>query len=106
MNKEKIKKLIEELNMLGIPESSSNQEIDDIWDSVILYHSDYIAWEYHILRDTLNKKTIKPEIYLDDYLNKRIRDFKPKTDEEKQCILNIKKFKDKMDEIVKELLKD
>ncbi|MBI2548849.1 hypothetical protein HYW21_05860 [Candidatus Woesearchaeota archaeon] len=107
MNKDNIKRLIKDLDLIGIPDFPENsKELQKIWDALILDHSDYISWEGAFSRNEFDKKTAMPEICIDEYLNQRIRNFKPTTDEEKKCLAQIKAFKDKMDEIVKELLKD
>ncbi len=105
MNKEKIRKLIRELEELDIPTYSDDKEIDSICTDLILYHSNYIAWERAFLENRFDKNIIKPEIYIDEDLNNRIKNFKPSNKEDKRCLEQIKRFKDKMDEIVKELIK-
>lgn len=105
MNIQKIKKLIEEFSKLGMPAFSKNKELEMIRTYLIQDHSDYIHWEVPFTEGRLNQDIID-RIYIDETLDKQIADFKPKTEEDKRILEHIKKFKAKMDEISREMLKE
>lgn len=103
MDKIKIIKLIDEFSRFEKPIYPENKSLQELWDSLMLYFSDYIGWERVFLEDKI--MIFSERIYVYDFLSKQLKQFKPKSEEEKKCLQEMISFKQKMDQITKAILK-
>jgi hypothetical protein len=104
MNNQKIKKLIEEFGKIDKPSYPANKELSRMWDSLMLYLSDYLGWEREFLKNRLEGFN-KNELDIHKELTIQINKFKPASEEDKKSLNEIKAFKKKMDNVVKEMKK-
>lgn len=102
MSNEKIEKMISEFEKIPKPDSPKNPILDDIWDDIMLYLSDFLVWKGKYIEHALKLS----DLDLQDGINHNLNIFRPETERDKQDMQNLINFKAAIDRIVREIKKE